>query len=188
MSEGVLSIRRCRQAAAVCVFVYSMAVGCQKPQAVTPPALPAPPGHQTPSPPPAPASNVTGSDKIKTDLEAMIEADASADHVFPKGVRILSIKVSEGAAYVNFSKEFSALANSGESTESAAQKMLRKVLAGEPGIERLSVSVEGHAFDSQATDWSIPFPVTRVSGESADPKSPVGGKGEGKKPEAGAAQ
>jgi germination protein M len=78
---------------------------------------------------------------------------------FPAGTQLVGVSLKEGVATLDFSKEFNALANSGDSVESAAQKALRSTLAQFPEVQKMRVTVEGKAFDSQNTDWTTPFPV-----------------------------
>jgi spore germination protein GerM len=81
------------------------------------------------------------------------------DNLFPKGTSLHSVTVEGGVATLDFSSEFQALQDSGESTEAEAQNALRQVVAKYPSIEKMRVQVEGRGFVSQATDWSIPFSV-----------------------------
>ena len=157
--------------AVLCAAAFVAAYGCNRPQPVSVPVPPPIVSVQTP--PPAGEKPAAPTNDIKQKLTDMIDRDASADQVFPHGVKVLKVTVKDTVVSVDFSKEFSALANSGESTESAAQKLIRSTLAKEHGIERVSVSVEGHAFDSQATDWSTPFPVNPVAGEPVKPAADV---------------
>ncbi len=147
----------------MCAIAVMAAAGCSRQQPVSVPAPP--PLVQAPPHPDAGEEPIIPHDDVKQKLTDMIAKDAGGDHVFPQGVKVLRVTVKDAVAAVDFSKEFSALANSGESTESAAQKLIRRTLSKEQGIERVSVSVEGHSFDSQATDWSTPFPVKPVAGE-----------------------
>jgi hypothetical protein len=78
---------------------------------------------------------------------------------FPRGTRLLSADLKDSVVTLDFSSEFSALANMGDTTESDAQKILRKTLAQFPNVQKMRVTVEGKPFDSQATDWNTPFPV-----------------------------
>src|SRR5262249_7808678 len=78
---------------------------------------------------------------------------------FPKGTRLLSVSITDRVATLDFSKEFNQLADAGETTESMAQKALRKTLSHFYGVEKMRVTVEGKPFESQATDWGTPFRV-----------------------------
>jgi len=78
---------------------------------------------------------------------------------FPKGTQLKSAVVTDGVAVLDFSKEFNALGNSGDSVESQAQKALKAALAPFPEVQKMRVTVEGKPYDSQVTDWSTPFSV-----------------------------
>jgi spore germination protein GerM len=110
---------------------------------------------------------------IKDALVTMLSKDVDGDRVFPAGVHINSVTLQDGVATVDFSHEFSQLANSGESVESAAQHALRSTLAQFTSVEKLRVTVEGKRFDSQATDWQTPFPVRETKREKSDSGQPV---------------
>ena len=92
--------------------------------------------------------------------EALLQSlKENTESLFPKGTTLRSVSVAEGVATLDFSSEFQALQDSGESTEAEAQKVLRQVVAKYPSIEKMRVQVEGRDFVSQATDWGIPFSV-----------------------------
>ena len=76
-----------------------------------------------------------------------------------------SVSVRGGIAALDFSPEFNQLSNMGDSTESGAQKQLRAALAKFPEIKKMQVTVRGKPFDSQATDWTTPFPVRETADE-----------------------
>jgi spore germination protein GerM len=88
---------------------------------------------------------------------------------FPKGTQVVGVTVDAGVATIDFSKEFRALANAGDSTESEAMKALQAALAKFPAVQKMRVTVEGKPFDSQNTDWNTPFAVrsgaTNAGGE-----------------------
>ena len=107
------------------------------------------------TPPLAPV--VSGQTPIKDALVSLIAERGFPP--FPKGTQLTDMSVKDGVATLNFSKEFNALANSGDTTESEAQKALRSALAKFPEVQKMRVTVEGKPFDSQNTDWSTPFPV-----------------------------
>lgn len=143
-----------------CLFVVAVAFsGCHNAptaapaQAVTPTPAPQPPPTQTTvDPPKIPTTPPAANDA----LNALLMQDGSP---FPKGTQIRSVEIKDGVAKVDFSKEFSALANMGDSTEAAAQKTLRTALAQFPEVQSMLITVEGKPFDSQVTDWSKPIPV-----------------------------
>jgi spore germination protein GerM len=101
---------------------------------------------------------------------------------FPKGVMLKSVTVKAGVAALDFSPEFNRLTSMGESTESGVQKQLRAALAQFPAIETMTVTVDGKPFDSQATDWTTPFPVRKTADEkdaAADASQAATGAGGG---------
>lgn len=79
--------------------------------------------------------------------------------LFPKGTRLQRVTLKEGVATLDFSNQFQAIQDSGESSEAEVQRALRKTLAGFPSVQQMRVTVEGHGFESQATDWGKPFDV-----------------------------
>jgi hypothetical protein len=137
-------------------------------QASTPPTV-APPTRETA--PIAPTPDV--STPVKDALTGLIAQEGSSP--FPKGTRLLSVEVKAGVATLDFSKEFNALANNGDTTESLAQKSLRSALAKFPEVQKMRVTVEGKSFDSQNTDWSTPFAV-RDSGSGVAAEGQGGGQ------------
>jgi hypothetical protein len=140
--------------------------GCHREEASLPPAPqaqtqvpPAQPPDKTfneQPPPPAKESEVAGA---VNKLLAEEKTPEGLNSPFPKGTRLLSVTIQDGVATLDFSKEFNQLADSGETTESMAQKALRKTLSHFVGVEKMRVTVEGRPFESQATDWNTPFPV-----------------------------
>lgn len=151
-----------------------LATGCHPSnQTVT-----APPGVPQTSAPGATTTQTPHSKTpIKDALVSLLEDDAAGDHVFPAGVKLNSVKLHNGVATLDFSKEFDALANSGESVESAAQKALQATLARYPNVEKMRVTVDGRRFESQATDWNTPFSVrdgAEEKDQTADRNSGVG--------------
>ncbi len=131
--------------------------GCSKPASpVTPPRV----ANTDPSPPVSKDPEDTHeSTPVADSIEKLLRKDAANDKVFPAGLTIRKVTLKGGIASIDFSREFSSLANSGETTESMAQKALRKTLSQFSSIEKMRVTVEGKSFDSQATDWNEPFPV-----------------------------
>jgi hypothetical protein len=113
---------------------------------------------------PTHTAEATDTEKVADAVRAAIKRHAES---FPKGVSVARVTVTDGVATLDFSPEFNKLANMGDSTESHAQKHLRAAVAKFPGIEKMRVTVQGKPFDSQATDWTTPFPV-RQSGEELD--------------------
>lgn len=114
----------------------------------------APPGSQTP---------------IKDSVEAFLAKNTDGK-LLPKNVRLLSANLEEGVVTLDFSDEFQALANMGDSTEAEAQRELRKILAQFSTVEKMRVTVDGERFDSQMTDWYEPFPVRDEDTEDVSQK------------------
>ena len=135
----------------------------------------------------APDNSTTQQSHSKTPitdaLVSLLEDDAAGDHVYPKGVKLNSEKLHNGVATLDFSQEFSALANSGESVESAAQKALQATLARYDKVEKMRVTVEGKRFESQATDWYTPFAVrdSASEGDRTAERTDGAGKGAGER-------
>jgi hypothetical protein len=161
---------RLRFAGPFLVLVAAALCGCHSAPTVapvpSPPVVSAPPGQTTASTP-APTSEPT---PIKDALTGLLAQSGSSP--FPKGTQLKSVSVKDGVATLDFSKEFNALANNGDTTESLAQKSLCAALAKFPEVQKMHVTVEGKPFDSQNTDWTTPFPV-RDNAKSA------GGEGQG---------
>lgn len=127
------------------------------------------PVSPAPNPQPSPASpqktsaslpskrreaQASSTPSLKTALVQTLDKNTN---LFPKGTVLRSVTVEKGVATLDFSSEFQALQDSGESTEAEAQNTLREVVAKYPSIEKMRVQVEGRGFVSQATDWGIPF-------------------------------
>jgi hypothetical protein len=139
-------------------------VGCRpnapgqgaKPAETLPTPVPQTEAQTTTKPTAPPVSDTP----IKDAVEKLLADQEAADHPFiPRGTRLLSADLKDGVVSLDFSKEFAALANHGDTVESKAQKALRHAVASIPGVEKLRVTVDGQPFDSQATDWNTPFPV-----------------------------
>lgn len=130
--------------------------GCNR-GAQTPPN-PTPPANAAPTPPSQNGDDSSSKTPIKDAVEAFL-ATHTDGKLLPKGVRLLNVNLKEAVVTLDFSSEFQALANMGDSTEAEAQKELRKILAKFPNVEKMRVTVEGEHFDSQMTDWFEPFPV-----------------------------
>ncbi len=149
--------------------VTLVAFGCSHPQQTTTVITP------PPSTPKAPVEgsatdNSASKTPVKSSIVALLEQDAKTDHVFPAGVQVKSVTLEDGVVSIDFSHEFSELANSGETVESDAQHSLRKALSKFTTIEKMRVTVEGKPFESQATDWNTPFLVRDAA--SANPGKP----------------
>lgn len=142
-----------------------LAAGC-RPSA--PPAMSGQPVKPTP-PVTTPSTDAQTQGRDMSDVgpvrDAVSAAIKSHASLFPKGTRLIATTVHGGVAALDFSPEFNHLANMGESTESGAQKQLRAALAKFPEIDKMTVTVAGKPFDSQATDWTTPFPVRPSAAE-----------------------
>jgi len=139
-----------------------LAAGCTPPPPPANPAPPANPGAQS-GLPGAPGARATSEMADTTPVrDAVTAAIKQRPAAFPKGTTVESVTVQGGVATLDFSPEFSQLANMGDSTESAAQRQLRAALAKFPAIEKMHVTVKGKPFDSQVTDWTTPFPVRDI--------------------------
>lgn len=139
----------------------ALGAGCHREEAVPPPAPPAQtqaPPVTTPTQPASPAKESEVADAVNK-LMAETKTPEGLNSPFPNGTRLLSVSIQDGVATLDFSKEFNQLADSGETTESMAQKALRKTLSHFSGVEKMRVTVEGRPFESQATDWGTPFQV-----------------------------
>lgn len=153
--------------------VGSLVVGCGHKQQTNATITPPTPAPAAPGPAVEPDASSTKT-PVKNSLVALLEQDARGDHVFPSGVQVKSVTLVDGVVIIDFSHEFSELANSGETVESDAQHALRKALTKFTTIEKMRVTVDGKPFESQATDWNTPFPV-RGSESDTSHKKPPGG-------------
>ena len=79
--------------------------------------------------------------------------------MFPPNTEIQGITLTDGVATIDFSTEFNKLTEMGDSNEGDVQRLLRRSLAVIKEIEMMRVTVDGHRFESQNTDWQTPFPV-----------------------------
>ncbi len=79
--------------------------------------------------------------------------------MFPPNTEIQGITLTDGVATIDFSSEFNKITEMGDSNEGDVQRLLRRSLAVIKEIEMMRVTVDGHRFESQNTDWQTPFPV-----------------------------
>ena len=100
-----------------------------------------------------------GEGAVKTALETLFKYAQGRSNSIPDGTKLLDLKVEEGVARLNLSKEFNKLEGAGNEGESLAQKALKRTLAQFKDIESMVVQVEGKPFASEHTDWSEPIPV-----------------------------
>jgi hypothetical protein len=136
-----------------------------------PPVTATTPGTQNPTP------DTQHPTPIKDSVEAFL-AKHTDGKLLPKNVRLLSVNLEDKVASLDFSSEFNALANMGDSTEAEVQKELRGLLAKFPTVEKMSVTVEGNPFDSQMTDWKTPFPVRDEENDDVSQKPDENGGGQ----------
>jgi len=167
--NGPHLILRISSAAAVGV----MAAGCSHPQHANSTApIPAPAATRRRSF--ADVDDAPAKTPVKNSLVELLEEDARTDHVFPSGVQVKGVSIEDGVATIDFSHEFSELANSGETVESDAQHALRRALSRFATIEKMRVTVDGKPFESQATDWNTPFRVRDADRDKTRKTPPVG--------------
>ena len=143
----------------ICIGIVLLAAGCNRPAA---PVNANPPSTLPVTSPPPVADGNTIAPPVA--VAAAIHNNSS---LFPKGTELLSLVVKNHVASLDFNAAFSGLANMGDTTESKAQKQLRAALAKYPDIEKMNVTVNGKPFDSQATDWTTPFPVRQTDEEKS---------------------
>jgi len=143
------------------LLLLTLGLGCRNNETPTPVNSAPPPVQPNPSAPSKAASPTESQSPLKDALEQRLaQASLKGSHsAIPAGTRLLSVNLEDGVATIDVSKEFNALANRGESTESRAQKELRALLAQFSTVKKMRLTVEGKPFDSQATDWNTPFPV-----------------------------
>ena len=97
-----------------------------------------------------------GVDDVRTAVTALLN---ETSHPLPEGTSLIDLKVEDGTAHLNLSKEFSKLEEMGNEGESTAQKALKRTLSQFKQIDKMLVRVEGKPFASEHTDWSAPIPV-----------------------------
>lgn len=134
------------------------AAGCSRPPASSRPgAIQAPTAQKTGEADASPvAAQPVDAEQVQAAVSRTLQEHPST---FPKKVRLTSLVVRDRVAHLDFSAQFNGLSQMGDTTESHAQKLLRSTLAAYPGIDKMTITVEGKPFDSQMTDWSTPFPV-----------------------------
>ena len=98
-------------------------------------------------------------------LTALLADPASP---LPTGTRLLSMRVSDGLAAVNFSRELRDNFAGGDSAETRAVNSILRTLGQFPTISRVQILVEGQPIDSLGgllvlTD---PLPVVRSAGQN----------------------
>jgi hypothetical protein len=90
-------------------------------------------------------------DPVKNALDRLFGTaeDGKGASAFPKGTRLLSLKIQDKLAVLDLSEDFKAVNNMGDTGESLAQNALRDTLAQFPQIEKMRVLVAGRAFEGE---------------------------------------
>ena len=145
------------KAIAFTILASLLVCGCHsKPQPSqikpTPPLI----SKQTEEAPDSQAAPSSVKTPIKDSINAVI---AKNSEIFPKDTKLNGMSLKKKVATLDFSPEFNKLATMGEGKESEAQQKLRGALAEFPSVHEMRVTVQSKPFQSQATDWSTPFPV-----------------------------
>jgi hypothetical protein len=161
---------RLRFAGPCLILVAAAVCGCHSAPPVAPVSQPTVVTVHPVQPTTSNPASIPETTPIKDALTGLLTQSGSSP--FPKGTQLKSVSVKDGIATLDFSKEFNALANNGDTTESLAQKSLRAALAKFPEVQKMRVTVEGKPFDSQNTDWTTPFSVR-------DDAKSAGGEGQG---------
>ncbi|CEK19720.1 GerMN domain-containing protein [Chthonomonas calidirosea] len=147
--------------------------GCNKPSSTSPsgPTNTVPPAPVTSPPVTQPPSTVSET-PVTDAINRLLKEQATTSYpVLPRGTKLLGARVKDGVAYLDFNSAFNQLANMGDTTESEAQKALRRALQGIPGVRMMAVTVEGKPFQSQMTDWTTPFPVADLPSQPDSQKT-----------------
>jgi hypothetical protein len=95
---------------------------------------------------------------------------------------VLGVTVQGSTVTIDLSRQFNDLKSMGETTESFAQRALRKSLSKYGNLEKMRVTVDGKPFDSEATDWNTPFPIR---GEGSPDSAATGEGARGARPDQG---
>jgi germination protein M len=97
----------------------------------------------------------TKGDPIVNTMEALLATSEEGEgkSAFPKGTKLLSLKVESGVATVDLSKDFKVLSSGGDTARSLAQNSIRKALAQFPSVKKMSVLVEGKLFSDESGEW-----------------------------------
>lgn len=95
--------------------------------------------------------------------EALTALTARANGPLPAGTRLLSLRVSDGLAVADFSRELKANFQGGDSQEVAAVNSVLRVLGRYPEISRTQILMAGRPLDSLGglLVLSSPLPVLR---------------------------
>lgn len=103
-----------------------------------------------------------GTDKYKSALSMLIKESASAHtaNPIPSGTKLLGIKVKNGLATINFSKEFRSNFNGGSEGEALTIDAILRTLGQFPEIKRVQLLLEGKPLDTLGhIDLSGPLDV-----------------------------
>jgi len=106
-------------------------------------------------------TKVLTKDKYKASVDALIAGPnkTGLTGIFPKGVKVRSIKVKDGLATVDFTKELTKRFVGGSTGEEMLVGSLVNTLTGFPEITSVLITVEGKEIETIAghLDTSIPF-------------------------------
>ena len=159
-----MSIPRFRAAALICLACAGL-FGCKSnspaERAATVPHAPTTAGRPAPRPR-RPGSERTADNETVRDVvtETLKQPSLEGGNPpFPTGTRVRRVQIEDTTVTIDFNKKFDELKMMGESTESLAQRALRKALEPYSNLEKMRVTVDGKPFESEATDWNTPFPI-----------------------------
>lgn len=98
-----------------------------------------------------------------TPIEALQTLTKRANRPLPAGTRLLSLRVTDGLAVADFSRELKANFSGGDSQEVAAVNSVLRVLGRYPEISRAQILMAGRSLDSLGglLVLSGPLPVLR---------------------------
>lgn len=100
---------------------------------------------------PEPANLPATGDPIENTLNQLFATatDDRGPSAIPNGTRLISLKVENGLATLNLSKDFERIGEEGNTATSLAQNAIRQALAQFPQVERMTVLVEGQPFEDE---------------------------------------
>ena len=101
-----------------------------------------------------PVTRVTSSDNasLETAITELLKGPMDIDNMtidIPLETKLLGIQMDKGITYINFSKEFKALANS-EDSEAMVLRAVKMVAAQYPEVDQVEILVEGKAYTGSA--------------------------------------
>lgn len=115
---------------------------------------------------PVPVGN--GEDPLRIALEHLL---ITRDSPFPEGTRLLRVRVENGLAEVDFSRELVDNFPGGSTTEAQIVESLCRTLAQFADVEKLRVLIEGKKIDTigEHVDLSQPVPVRQTTTPTRSP-------------------